>query len=36
MCEEGMTSLITDISPIIRTVDEQVDAVIDLEINGKF
>jgi hypothetical protein len=36
MCEEGMTSLITDIFPIIRTVDEQVDAVIDLEINGKF
>ena len=35
MCEEGMTSLITDIFPLINTLDDQVDAVIDLEINGR-
>jgi len=31
-----MTNLVTDIFPLINTVDDQVDAVIDLEINGKF
>jgi len=36
MCGEGMTNLVTDIFPLINTVDDQVDAVIDLEINGKF
>ena len=36
MCEEGMTNLVTDIFPLINTVDDQVDAVIDLEVNGRF
>ena len=35
MCQERMTSLVSDIFPVIKTIDHQVDAVIDLEINGK-
>jgi len=30
-----MTNLVTDIFPVINTIDDQVDAVIDLEINGR-
>jgi hypothetical protein len=35
MCEEGMTNLVTDIFPVTNTLDDQVDALIDLEINGR-
>jgi len=30
-----MTNLVTDIFPVINTIDDHVDAVIDLEINGR-
>jgi hypothetical protein len=33
MCQEKMTSLVSNIFPVTRTIDEQVDAVIDLEVN---
>jgi hypothetical protein len=35
MCREGMTDIVSDIFPVIRTIDEQIDAVDNLEINGK-
>jgi len=35
MCQERMTNLVSDIFPVIKNVDQQIDAVVDLEINGR-